>query len=106
MSIKLQDHLYPRGASALDPNTMPSVLDSDGAQVTYYGTNRITSESTVVDLGDAPNSNTGDALRTAFIKINNFIEASYWNNDAVVQKLGEIDARLTAIEARLTAGGL
>lgn len=106
MSTKLEAHLYPRGKSAIEPDTMPSVLDSDGDEVMYYGGNRITSESTVVDLGDAPNSNTGDALRTAFIKINNFMEANYWVNDSINQKLGEIETRLTAIETRLTNGGL
>ena len=80
----------------LDPNsltTAPSVYDKDGAVVTYSGPNKITTDTVVVDLGDSPNSNTGDPLRLAFIKINNFIEASYHVNrviDSEIQVLSTV----------------
>ena len=41
----------------------------------------------MVDVGDSPNSNTGDPLRLAFVKINNFIEASYWTSAAIDSEL-------------------
>ena len=92
MSTYLKDHLYPAGKSAAEPNLMPSVLDSDGNTVGFYDDKRITTQQTVVNLGDAPNSNNGDPLRTAFAKINNFIEASYWTNEGVNQKFRDLDS--------------
>ena len=94
MSTKLENHLYPKGRSQLEPDLMPNVLDSDGEIVTFNGPKRITTEATVVNLGDSPNSNNGDPLRTAFAKINNFIEASYWVNDSFNQLLGRMDSEL------------
>lgn len=101
MSTKLEEHLYPRGRSVSEPNSLPNVLDSDGAIVTYYSDKRKTTQSTVVDLGDSPNSNNGDPLRTAFAKINNFIEASYWVNEAINQQLTIINQRLNDIDSDL-----
>ena len=69
MSRRLEDHLYPKGTLA-DSTIAPSVLDSDGVAVTYTSSKRKTSEVTVVDVGDSANSNTGDPLRSAFIKVN------------------------------------
>ena len=94
MSTKLEFHLYPKGRSATEPDLMPSVKDSDGNTVLFTGTNRKTTESTVVNLGSSPNGNDGDPLRTAFSKINNFIEASYWTNEGVNQKFRDIDSEL------------
>ena len=92
MSTKLEFHLYPRGRSANEPDLMPSVLDSDGNAVLFTSVKRKTTEATVVNLGDSPNSNNGDPLRTAFTKINNFIEASYWTNEGINQKFKELDS--------------
>lgn len=83
MSTKLENHLYPKGKSETEPLQMPSVVDNDGNVITYYSASRKTTESTVVNLGDAPNANNGDSLRTAFAKINNYIEAAYWANDSI-----------------------
>lgn len=94
MSTKLEDHLYPRGRSVNEPTLMPNVLDSDGNAIPFNSPKRKTTEATVVNLGDSPNSNNGDPLRTAFAKINNFIEASYWANEAINQKLGANDSEL------------
>lgn len=80
MSSLLQDHLRPNGRSTTEPNMIPDVLDSDGNIVGYFAADRVTTEATVVDIGDSPNSNDGDALRTAFLKLNNFMEASYRTN--------------------------
>lgn len=106
MSTKLDDILYPKGKSSSDPTTMPSVLDSDGIELDYFDVRRKTSEATVVDIGDSPNTNTGDALRTAFIKINNFIEANYWWSENLNAKLNDLDSDIADVKARLTAGGL
>lgn len=106
MSTKLPDILYPKGVSAADPNTMPSVLDSDGIAIDYFDAKRKTSEATAVDIGDSPNTNTGDALRTAFIKINNFMEANYWWSEHLNAKLDDLDSDISAVQTRLTNGGL
>lgn len=100
MSRRLEDHLYPKGTLA-DPNITPSVLDSEGSTVSYTSSKRKTSEQTVVDLGDSANSNTGDPLRTAFTKINNFIEASYWTNETVATDLDRFEARLDSDETEI-----
>lgn len=94
MSTHLTDHLYPKGRSAAEPDLMPNVLDSDGQIITFTSTKRKTSESTVVNLGDSPNSNNGDPLRTAFAKINNYMEAGYWVNEGINHKFAEIDSDL------------
>lgn len=105
MSRLLSAHLNPRGDLA-DSEQIASVYDSDGNVLQYSSANRITSESTVVNIGSGPNTNDGDALRTAFIKINNFMEANYWANKKIADELATIEARLDAIETRLTNGGL
>ena len=94
MSTKLEFHLYPRGRSATESELMPSVRDSDGNTVLFTGANRKTTEATVVNLGTSPNANDGDPLRTAFAKVNNFIEASYWTNESINQKFRDIDSEL------------
>ena len=97
MSRRLEDHLYPAGTKG-DPTLQPSVLDSDGATISYTSSKRKTTEITVVDVGDSANSNTGDPLRNAFIKVNNFIEASYWTNETVAGDLDEFERRLDSDE--------
>lgn len=94
MSTDLTKHLWPQGRSTSEPDLMPNVLDSDGNTVKYSSSKRKTTEATVVNLGDSPNSNNGDPLRTAFAKINNFIEASYWTNEGINQKFRDIDSEL------------
>lgn len=100
MSRRLEDHLYPKGSPS-DSTLTPSVLDSDGATVGYESSKRKTSEVTVVNVGDSANSNTGDPLRTAFIKVNNFIEASYWTNETVATDLDRFESRLDSDEIAL-----
>jgi len=94
MSTKFSDHLYPKGRSATEPNLLPSVKDSDGNDVLFNSEKRKTTQSTVVNLGSAPNSNDGDPLRTSFGKINNFMEATYWVNESINQKFRDIDSEL------------
>jgi hypothetical protein len=88
---RLDYHLYPKGRSVNEPDLIPNVKDSDGNIVQYTSSERRTSESTVVDIGSAPNSNDGDPLRTAFIKINNFIEAEYLTNEIIDQELNRLE---------------
>ena len=97
MSRRLEDHLYPAGTKS-DSTLQPSVLDSDGATISYTSSKRKTTEVTVVDVGNSANSNTGDPLRNAFIKINNFIEASYWTNETVARDMDEFERRLDSDE--------
>jgi hypothetical protein len=101
MSGKLVDHLYPKGRSLTQPNLMPNVLDSDGAVVSMSSAKRITTETTVVNLGSGANTNDGDPLRIAFAKINNFMEASYWANDGVNRDLESIKADIELIKNHL-----
>jgi len=98
---RLEEILYPKGKSATLPDILPSVLDSDSQEVEYFGTNRKTSESTVVNIGDSPNSNTGDALRTAFIKMNNFMEAVYWWSDEINHKFNDLDSDIQHLQTAL-----
>ena len=94
MSTKFEDHLFPKGRSATEPDLLPSVKDSDGNDVLFNSPKRKTTQATVVNLGSAPNSNDGDPLRTSFGKINNFIEASYWVNESINKKFRDIDSEL------------
>ena len=91
LNRRLDYHLYPQGRSASEPDLIPNVKDSDGNIIQYTSSNRITTESTVVDIGSAPNSNDGDPLRTAFIKVNNFIEAEYLTNEILDQELNRLE---------------
>ena len=91
LNRRLDYHLYPQGRSASEPDLIPNVKDSDGNTIQYTSNLRRTSESTVVDIGSSPNSNDGDPLRTAFIKINNFIEADYITNEIIDQELNRLE---------------
>lgn len=91
LNRRLDYHLYPKGRSASEPTLIPNVKDSDGNIVQYTSSDRRTSESTVVDIGTSPNANDGDPLRTAFIKINNFIEADYITNEIIDQELNRLE---------------
>ena len=91
LNRRLDFHLYPQGRSASEPNLIPNVLDSDGGTLEYTDPNRRTTESTVVDIGTSPNANDGDPLRTAFVKINNFIEAEYITNEIIDQELNRLE---------------
>lgn len=73
----LPDVLYPQGNATEGPLVIPDVLDSDGNEVFFTDPRRFVSQVTGVDVGDSPNSNTGDPLRTAFVKIDNIVEALY-----------------------------
>ena len=91
LNRRLDYHLYPKGRSASEPNLIPNVKDSDGNIIQYTSGIRRTNESTVVDIGSSPNANDGDPLRTAFIKINNFIEAEYITNEILDQELNRLE---------------
>lgn len=86
----LSFHLNPTG-NVLDPNLLPDVHDSDGQVIGYLDSDRITNTVSAVDVGDSPNSNSGDPLRLAFIKLNNFMEASYWTNERIAKDLFSLD---------------
>ena len=88
---RLDYHLFPKGRSASQPDLIPNVIDSDTGIVQYTSANRITTESTVVDIGTSPNSNDGDPLRTAFVKINNFMEAEYRTSEILDQELNRLE---------------
>ena len=87
---RLDFHLQPAGNLN---GVLPSVKDSEGDSVLYTALNRITDETTVVDIGTSPNANDGDPIRTAYIKINNFIEAMYHTNYEMVDQMNELEFR-------------
>lgn len=92
----LPEILYPQG-NATDPNNLrpmviPDVLDSDGNPVYFTSNARLVSQVSGVDVGDSPNSNTGDPLRTAFVKIDNIVEAMYRNDLAKNYRLLQMEA--------------
>lgn len=90
----LPDILYPKGndtQGTVMPNVIPDVLDSEGNPVFFTDTRRFVTQVSAVDVGDSPNSNTGDPLRTAFVKIDNIIEALYRNDAAKAWRLAQLE---------------
>lgn len=83
----LKAHMWPDG-NLSNPSSLPDIYDNSGQIVT--NDTRILSNSSAIDIGDSPNSNTGDPLRLAFIKVNNFMEAMYWTNSAIDSDITEI----------------
>lgn len=83
----LKAHMWHSG-NLSNPDTLPDVYDNEGQIVTKD--TRLLSNSSAVDVGDSPNSNTGDPLRLAFIKVNNFMEASFWTNTAIDSDITEV----------------
>ena len=52
-------------------------VNTQAGALAFNDTNRIVKNNVRINIGSSPNSNTGDPLRTAFIKIGNFMEAVY-----------------------------
>lgn len=92
----LGDFLYPRGnvtnPNSPQPNVIPDVLDSEGNAIFFTDPRRFVTQVSVVDVGDSPNSNTGDPLRTAFVKIDNIVEALYRNDAAKAWRLAQMES--------------
>lgn len=88
MAHNLIDYLAP-GTS--------TVRDADGNNVAYQDNSRIVptgaTAGTAVNTGTSPNSNDGDPLRTSFIKLNNFMEASYRLSDSIDMELTRLDTK-------------
>ena len=55
----------------------PSLTDPANSSAAVSENDYIVNNNTRVNVGSSPNANDGDPLRTAFQKINNFIEAVY-----------------------------
>ena len=91
----LKAHMWHSG-NLSNPDTLPDVYDNEGQIVTKD--TRLLSNSSAVDIGDSPNSNTGDPLRLAFIKVNNFMEASFWTNEAIDSDITEAYKKLDSEE--------
>lgn len=86
VNTNLKDYLEP------GTGTIPPVNDPSGNPVTQI--TKESDESVSVDVGSSPNSNTGDPLRIAFVKINNFIEAGYQQSIAMDAKFRNYDSDL------------
>ena len=55
----------------------PSLTDPANSSAAVSENDYIVNNNTRVNVGSSPNANDGDPLRTAFQKMNNFIEAVY-----------------------------
>lgn len=73
----LKDILKPNyGVDVGESGTTPVIKDS-GSTLSFFDANRRVGDNTRINIGSSPNSNTGDPIRTAFIKVGNFMEAAY-----------------------------
>ena len=76
----LKDILKPNyGVDVGESGTTPVVKDS-GSTLSFFDSNRRVGDNTRINIGSSPNSNTGDPIRTAFIKVGNFMEAVYMSD--------------------------
>ena len=73
-------------------SSVPDVYTKDSDLVTT--SNQITNTSILVDVGNSPNSNTGDPLRLAFVKFNNLAEAVFQQSIGLQAKFDNYDSDL------------
>lgn len=75
--LNLKDFLKPNYGDGAGEVGVAPVSDSEGNTVAYGSSARLVKENVRPNVGSGANTNTGDPLRTAFIKIGNFMEAVY-----------------------------
>jgi len=74
----LRDILVPNfGFQDSDTEVGIAPVNIDSGTLPFNDASRIVKNNVRINIGSSPNSNTGDPLRTAFIKIGNFMEAVY-----------------------------
>ena len=74
----LRDILVPNfGFADSDAQVGIAPVNVDSGTLAFNDSNRIVKNNVRINIGSSPNSNTGDPLRTAFIKVGNFMEAVY-----------------------------
>jgi len=101
----LSDILKPNyGDGPGEVGTAP-VKNDAGTEVAFNSAARRVKNNVRINIGNSPNSNTGDPLRTAFIKIGNFMEAVYATDSDKNRRLlrlekptGDSDFRILGIK--------
>ena len=74
----LRDILVPNfGFQDSDTQIGIAPVNTQAGVIAFNDSNRIVKNNVRINIGSSPNSNTGDPLRTAFIKVGNFMEAVY-----------------------------
>jgi len=70
----------------------PALVDPANNNNVITENNYTVNTNTRVNIGTSPNSNDGDPLRTAFQKLNNFIEAVYRTNTNINTDITSLSA--------------
>ena len=74
----LRDILVPNfGFADSDAQVGIAPVTTESGTLSFNDANRIVKNNVRINIGSSPNSNTGDPLRTAFIKVGNFMEAVF-----------------------------
>lgn len=73
----LKDILKPNYGDTAGEIGVAPVIGNDGGDLDFGSNKRLVKNNVRINIGSSPNSNTGDPLRTAFIKVGNFMEAAY-----------------------------
>ena len=78
----------------------PSLTDPANSNAVIAENDYTVNTNTRVNVGSSPNSNDGDPLRTAFQKLNNFIEAVYRTNVNVNADITQLSSTGTFLGAK------
>lgn len=102
----LKDILKPNYGDGVGESGTAPVTKDNGSTLDFFDSNRRLKDNTRINIGTSANSNTGDPIRTAFIKVGNFMEASYMADSDKDRRLlrmekpfGDSDFRLLGIQS-------
>jgi hypothetical protein len=102
----LSDILKPNYGDGVDEVGTAPVLNDGGTEVSFNAADRRVKNNVRINIGNSPNSNTGDPLRTAFIKVGNFMEAVYATDSDKNRRLqrlerptGDSDFRILGVKS-------
>jgi hypothetical protein len=87
----LSDILKPNYGDDVGEVGIAPVKNDAGSEVSFNATSRKVKNNVRINIGNSPNSNTGDPLRTAFIKIGNFMEAVYATDSDKDRRLARLE---------------
>jgi len=101
----LKDILKPNFGDGVGVSGTAPVKKDNGSTLDFFDSNRRLKDNTRINIGTSANSNTGDPIRTAFIKVGNFMEASYMADSDKDRRLlrmekpfGDSDFRLLGVK--------
>ena len=102
----LKDILKPNYGDGVGESGTAPVTKDNGSTLDFFDSNRRLKDNTRINIGTSANSNTGDPIRTAFIKVGNFMEASYMADSDKDRRLlrmekpfGDSDFRLLGVQS-------